>query len=74
MRAQEEVVCKDLVLAKERLIQDYMRKTFHNVRREHSHTRAVSARAFQQGYMDAENVEIGANRDRERTAAEALTA
>lgn len=74
IRAQEVAVCKDLVLAKERLIQDYMQKTFHNVRREYGRTRAVSARAFQQGYMDAEKIDIDADRRGNSAAAEALTA
>ncbi|MDQ7784967.1 MAG: DUF2786 domain-containing protein [Desulfomonilaceae bacterium] len=74
IKAEEENVCKDLVLAKERMIHDYMRRTFGTVRREYGRTRAVSARAFQQGYMDAEKIDIGSDGDRERIGNEALTA
>ncbi len=74
VKAQEEKACKQLVLAKEQMIHDYMRRTFGNVTREYSRTRAVSARAFQQGYMDAEQIDIGDDNQRNGTTTEALTA
>ncbi len=74
IKAQEEEACKDLVLAKEQMIQDYMQRTFQHVRREYGRTRAVSARAYQQGYMDAEKIEIDGDRENGRTANDVLTA
>ncbi|MFH1113481.1 MAG: DUF2786 domain-containing protein [Pseudomonadota bacterium] len=74
IKAEEAKACKDLVLAKEQMIQDYMQKTFHHVRREYGRTRAVSARAYQQGYMDAENIEMDGAGAGGRTSNEAITA
>lgn len=57
-RAEEEEICTALVVAKEHLVDEYMRRTFHNLRRESSRCRVVSAGAFAQGYCDAETISL----------------
>jgi hypothetical protein len=63
IKTREQSSCKDLVLAKDRLIQKYIEKTFACVHREYSRGRAVSAGAFQRGYRDAGSLDIRPGRN-----------
>jgi hypothetical protein len=54
----EQTACKDLVLAKERLIKEYMANTFSTIRAEYGRLRTVSAHAFAEGYQDAAGINI----------------
>jgi hypothetical protein len=74
IREQEQKVCKDLVLAKEWLIRNYMNRTFGRVKREYGRTRTVSARAYRKGYMDADAVDICPDTKCDDNDSEALTA
>ena len=58
LREREQEVCKDLVVAKQWLIHNYMQRTFGRVQREYGRTKTVSARAFQRGYTDADKITI----------------
>lgn len=58
IRAAERRGCKDLVLAKERMIKDYMAAAFPSVRTEYGKRRVVSAGAFEKGYYDAGTINL----------------
>lgn len=58
IREVERETCKDLVLAKEKMIRNYMNATFSNIRREYGRARTVSSVAFEKGYSDANRVEL----------------
>ncbi|AFM24048.1 DUF7168 domain-containing protein [Desulfomonile tiedjei] len=58
IRAAERNGCKELVLAKEQIIHDYMRTTFSHLRNEYSRRRTVSSYAFSKGYGDAGNIRL----------------
>lgn len=58
IRAREAEVCKDLTVAKQWLIRNYMKRTFGRVQREYGRTKTVSARAYQRGYADADQITI----------------
>jgi len=58
IRAAERRVCTDLVLAKERIIQDYMATAFPNIKMEYGRKRIVSAAAFDKGYRDAGTINL----------------
>ncbi|MBI5572514.1 MAG: DUF2786 domain-containing protein [Desulfomonile tiedjei] len=53
VRAAEYRGCKELVLAKEQMIRDYMADAFPRIRTEYGKRRAVSVDAFEKGYGDA---------------------
>ena len=53
IRAVEQRECKDLVLAKEHMINNYMAAAYPNIRMEYGRRRIVSAEAFDRGYNDA---------------------
>lgn len=53
IRAAERHTCKDLVVAKEQIINDYMAVAYPNIRMEYTRRRIVSAGAFEKGYCDA---------------------
>lgn len=58
VKEAEQRTCKDLVLAKERMIRNYMNSTFTSIRKEYGRTRTVSSLAFEKGYKDAERVDL----------------
>lgn len=58
VREAEMKTCKDLVLAKDRMIRKYMNATFTSIRKEYGRRRTVSSVAFEKGYKDADRVEL----------------
>jgi hypothetical protein len=58
IRAVEHHECKDLVLAKEQMIKNYMATAFSNIRMEYGRRRIVSAGAFEKGYRDADTINL----------------
>ena len=58
IRAAEHHNCKELVLAKEKIIKDYMATAFPNIRMEYGRRRVVSAAAFDKGYSDAGKINL----------------
>ncbi len=58
IRAAERHDCKELVLAKDRIIKDYMAAAFPNIRMEYGRRRVVSAAAFDKGYNDAGKINL----------------
>lgn len=58
IRAVERDGCKDLIVAKERVIRKYMAREFRDLRTEFGRTRVVSANAFERGYRDAEALNL----------------
>jgi hypothetical protein len=58
MRRTEQNCCKELVLVKEQLIEQYMRRTFSRIIKEYGRRRAVSATAFNKGYQDAAGITL----------------
>ncbi len=61
-RTVEDVKCRDLILAKDHMINNYMRKTFPGVRKMHDKPRSISVNAFEKGYHDARDVTIRPDR------------
>jgi hypothetical protein len=71
IRETERSACKDLVLAKELMIKNYMDDAFPHIRTEHAKRRMISAGAFEQGYRDAEAIALSpgiARKDKEQFA------
>jgi hypothetical protein len=58
IRAAEHHNCKELVLAKDRIIKNYMATAFPNIRMEYGRKRVVSAAAFDKGYSDAGTINL----------------
>ena len=58
VRAAEYHGCKDLVLAKEQMIKEYMADAFPRIRTEYGKRRAVSVDAFEKGYGDAAAIRL----------------
>jgi hypothetical protein len=58
IRAAERRDCKELVLAKEQMIKDYMATAFPKIRMEYGRSRIVSAGAFEKGYCDAGKISL----------------
>jgi hypothetical protein len=58
IRAAEHHNCKELVLAKDRIIKNYMATAFPNIRMEYGRRRIVSAAAFDKGYSDAGTINL----------------
>jgi len=58
IRAAERYDCKELVLAKDRIIKNYMAAAFPNIRMEYGRKRFVSAAAFDKGYSDAGTINL----------------
>jgi hypothetical protein len=58
----EAVTCKDLVLVKDRMIKDFMKKTFPNTIKIKNKPRHGSVDAFNRGYRDAGGVKIRPDR------------
>lgn len=58
IRAAERDGCKDLVVAKDRIINDYMAASFPNIRLERGRRRVTSAAAFEKGYRDASAIDL----------------
>lgn len=71
IKAAECRDCKELVLAKERMIQNYMAAAFANIKIEHARRRVVSAAAFDKGYSDAGAINLRSGITKE--ASERLT-
>ncbi|MFH0822235.1 MAG: DUF2786 domain-containing protein [Pseudomonadota bacterium] len=57
-REMERRQCSALVVAKTGMIQDYVEATFRHIRKDYCRNRTVSARAFEQGYRDAEDLNL----------------
>lgn len=74
IRAKEQVVCKDLILAKEQMIDRYMEQKIGPVRREYGRAVALSARAFEQGYVDAAELSLRPGIEEDTREKNALTA
>jgi len=71
IRAAEGRVCKDLVVAKDRMINNYMAAAYPNIRTEYERKRVVSSGAFEKGYCDAGTINLRpgvANKDSEKLA------
>jgi hypothetical protein len=71
IRVAERHGCKELVLAKEQMIENYMAVAFSNIRIEYGRRRVVSAAAFDKGYGDAGTISLRpgiANEDSEQLA------
>jgi hypothetical protein len=58
IRVTELKECKELVLAKEQMIKNYMARAFPNIRRECARGRLVSGGAFERGYRDAGSLSL----------------
>jgi hypothetical protein len=58
VRAVENVECRDLILAKDQMINNYMHETFPRMRKEHHKPRPISTTAFDKGYHDAQDVNL----------------
>lgn len=58
IKAAERHDCKELVLAKEQMIKNYMATAFSNIRMEYGRRRVVSAAAFDEGYRDAGRINL----------------
>lgn len=58
IRQQENRVCTALVLAKDRMIHNYISGNFGKLKKEYGTTRYVSARAYHKGYRDADRVPL----------------
>ncbi len=58
IRAAERYDCKELVLAKEQMIKNYMATAFSSIRMEYGRRRVVSATAFEKGYCDAGTINL----------------
>ncbi len=71
IRVAERHACKDLVVAKEQMINNYMAAAYPNIRMEYSRRRIVSAGAFEKGYCDAGTINLRpgiAKKDSEKLA------
>jgi hypothetical protein len=71
IRSAEHHHCKELVLAKDQIIKNYMATAFPNIRMEYGKRRVVSAGAFEKGYSDAGTINLRpgiAEEDSERLA------
>jgi len=60
IRDEERRGCKDLVLAKEQIIQSYMATAFPHIRKEYGKGRVVSSGAYEKGYCDAGAIRLRA--------------
>lgn len=58
IKSAEREGCKELVLAKEEIIQAYMQAAFPHIKTEHARSRVISAGAFEKGYCDAETISL----------------
>ncbi len=58
IRTAERRACKDLVIAKDRIINDYMAAAYPNIRSEYGRKRIVSSGAFEKGYCDAGTINL----------------
>jgi hypothetical protein len=56
VRVAEQNGCKELVLAKEHMIRNYMASAFASIKMEYGRRRCVSVKAFQKGYSDAAGI------------------
>lgn len=66
MKSMEKKLCKDLILAKEQFITEYMKKSFSRIKMEYPRSRMVSARAFDMGYSEAGNINLKPALDEEK--------
>jgi hypothetical protein len=73
IRAAEQRNCKDLVLAKERIITNYMATAFSGIRTEYARRRVVAAGAFDQGYSDAGTISLRHGAEKEDSGRLAVT-
>jgi hypothetical protein len=58
IRRTEQSACKELILAKEQMIKQYMKNAFSCIRKEYWRKRSVSANAFDKGYQDASAISL----------------
>ena len=58
IRAAERRACKDLVVLKDQIINNYMAATYPNIRLEYGRKRIVSSGAFDKGYCDAGTINL----------------
>lgn len=58
IRSAEHHNCKELVLAKEQIIKNYVAAAFPNIKMEYGRRRVVSAAAFDKGYSDAGTINL----------------
>jgi len=74
IRAAERRDCKELVLAKEQIINSYMAAAFSNLRIEYGRRRVMSAVAFEKGYRDAGAINLRPGIPKEDSEQFAVTA
>ena len=58
IRTVENHECKELILAKDQMIEDYMATAFPNIKMEYGRKRVISAAAFDKGYSDAGTINL----------------
>jgi hypothetical protein len=58
IRTVENHECKELVLAKDQVIEGYMATAFPNIKIEYGRNRVISASAFDKGYRDAGQINL----------------
>ncbi|MGO9119092.1 MAG: DUF2786 domain-containing protein [Desulfomonilaceae bacterium] len=58
IRAAERRACKDLVVLKDQIIDNYMTAAYPNIRTEYGRKRIVSSGAFEKGYSDAGTINL----------------
>jgi hypothetical protein len=58
IREEEQSDCKEVVVAKEQMIEQYMRSAFSSITKEYGRRRSVSANAFHKGYQDAAAISL----------------
>jgi hypothetical protein len=74
IRSAERNNCKELVLAKEQMIKNYMATAFPNIRMEYGRRRIVSAAAFDKGYCDAGTISLRPGIPKDVSVRHAVTA
>ena len=74
VRAAEHNGCKDLILAKDRIIRSYMANAFPHIKVEYGRGRVISAGAFEKGYGEAGDIGLRPGITRNESEQSAITA